>query len=268
MEAAGVINRLFASDPAARRRNLYLRCGTHPAAALLLVSHLGWRLAGCGPAAGCAHACACSPLTHARRPSCHLLLSYPRVSPRPTRASPSAAGLRCCPLERTMASWSGCSTPAACATAWCVWLCRQGRALWAQLHCAGAGWTSVLAGPAIIRPASCDPSINPCAALPASHSTRPSPCPPSRPAAARRIRGGGAVGRDQPSQQSDSEDLGVGAAGTAGPFRVLLGGAADQMLLCSVLCCLLLSRAGNKKTGWRPTWHRANPTRRPSGGRR
>lgn len=26
MEAAGVINRLFASDPAARRRNLYLRC--------------------------------------------------------------------------------------------------------------------------------------------------------------------------------------------------------------------------------------------------
>lgn len=25
MEAAGVINRLFASDPAARRRNLYLR---------------------------------------------------------------------------------------------------------------------------------------------------------------------------------------------------------------------------------------------------
>ena len=35
MEAAGVVNRLFAGDPAARRRNLYLRCASGLPALLL-----------------------------------------------------------------------------------------------------------------------------------------------------------------------------------------------------------------------------------------
>ena len=37
MEAAGVVNRLFAGDPAARRRNLYLRCAPAVAVAAAAV---------------------------------------------------------------------------------------------------------------------------------------------------------------------------------------------------------------------------------------
>lgn len=39
MEAAGILNSLFAEDPGARRRNLYLRCGLQLAAPWLLQVH-------------------------------------------------------------------------------------------------------------------------------------------------------------------------------------------------------------------------------------
>lgn len=51
MEAAGVVNRLFAGDPAARRRNLYLRW----------VAWEGWDGLLWGSVAGCAAAAVMGP---------------------------------------------------------------------------------------------------------------------------------------------------------------------------------------------------------------